>query len=81
MKSKLDLSSYGVEEMSQQEMLNVEGGNPVGFAIGFCIGMAIDSLYQAVTGESISDTGASLIKRAWSSHMEIMEKYPMSYIY
>jgi hypothetical protein len=27
MKSKLNLSSYGVEELSQQEMLYVEGGN------------------------------------------------------
>jgi hypothetical protein len=31
---KLNLSSYGVEEMSQQEMLNVEGGGKVLKAIG-----------------------------------------------
>jgi bacteriocin-like protein len=35
----LDISAYGVEEMNQQEMMQVEGGFPLFFwaAIGFIV--------------------------------------------
>jgi hypothetical protein len=81
MDSKLNLSSYGVEELSQQEMLDVEGGDLVTFFLGLAIGWTIDSVYKAATGESIVDTGAKIIEKAWSSHIEIMEKNPMAFIY
>jgi hypothetical protein len=49
MKSKLNLSSYGVEELNQQEMLNVEGG-------GFLkkVGEAIATAATAVAGAVVA---------------------------
>jgi hypothetical protein len=36
-----DLTSYGVAEMSQQEMFEIEGGGWVRDAVDFCIGVAV----------------------------------------
>jgi lactobin A/cerein 7B family class IIb bacteriocin len=52
---KLNLSSYGVEEMSQQEMLNVEGGCKLWNAIcdaAEAVAGAIVDAYQWAVGHS-----------------------------
>jgi hypothetical protein len=79
--NKLNLSSYGVEELSKKEMLDVEGGlvDPTGVIVGLIVGWVVDSVYQAITGESITDTGASILKKAWETHIEIMENNPMAF--
>jgi hypothetical protein len=43
---KLDLNAYGVTEMNQQEMMNVEGGS-IFTAIGNAINATIEAIGQA----------------------------------
>jgi lactobin A/cerein 7B family class IIb bacteriocin len=76
---KLNLSSYGVEEMSQQEMLNVEGGGLLEWAVGCVVAFVAGSIYQAITGENATTTGARVIEEAWSTHIEIMTENPMAF--
>ncbi|MDR1593719.1 MAG: hypothetical protein LBS43_04430 [Prevotellaceae bacterium] len=50
MSSKLNLSSYGVEEMSQQEMLIVDGGN-----LGKAIYEAVKFICEAFIAGALYD--------------------------
>jgi histidine ammonia-lyase len=47
MKSNLNLSSYNVEELNQQEMLTVEGGGKVGDAISAAAGAVAGAVKAA----------------------------------
>jgi hypothetical protein len=60
---KLNLSSYGVEEMSQQEMLNVEGGCKVFKAIGNAAKAVAGAIADAA--EAVAD--AAVVAYNWAS--------------
>jgi hypothetical protein len=66
MTKKFELSAYGVEEMNQKELIDVEGGvcNP-----WFWMAMAwlIDGAVKATTGSSITDLCAAAIEEAGSA--------------
>jgi hypothetical protein len=60
--SKLNLSSYGVEELNQQEMLNVEGGN-----VFKAIGKAAKAVANAVSVAAEAVADAAVAAYNWAS--------------
>jgi hypothetical protein len=51
MTKKFELSAYGVEEMNQKELVDVEGG----MAVPWWAILALDVVAEAITGHSLSE--------------------------
>jgi hypothetical protein len=58
-----DLNALGVEEMTQEELVLVDGGGNIFKAIGEAIGKAIDAVGEAVN--NAIDAAGEAVGEAW----------------
>ncbi|MDR2650793.1 MAG: class IIb bacteriocin, lactobin A/cerein 7B family [Prevotellaceae bacterium] len=67
MAKKFELSAYGVEEMNQKELVNVEGGlHPL---VWMALGWLVDGAVKAATGSSLTDLCAAAIEETANATM------------